>query len=203
MRKWRCHSLRVLPSSSPLSYLFRVVIAHQHVQFMSPNQYCSLLQMHQITSLASHVRLWWTYIGQNLCICLRYLSAMLATSLPILDHSNFHATYAKNLSAGLLLECAAIHATNGSTRRTWAWTHVSTKLLHQTTSHGNDAAAACPTSLHHSLTLPYRNTLTPFRYSHLARQASPIVELNNWRANCNVILRSQYSNIQPQTCTNS
>ena len=30
-----------------------------------------------------------------------------------------------------------------------------------------------PTYLHHSLTLPYRNTLTPFRYSHLARQVSP------------------------------
>ena len=110
---------------------------------------------------------------------LRYLSAMLATSLPILDHPNSHATYAKKLSAGLLLECAAIHATNGSTRCAWAWTHVSTKVLHQTTSHGNAAAAACPTSLHHSLTLPYRNTLTPFRYSHLARQASPIVELES------------------------
>ena len=108
-----------------------------------------------------------------------YLSAMLATSLPILDHPNSHATYAKKLSAGLLLECAAIHATNGSTRRAWAWTHVSTKVLHQTTSHGNAAAAACPTSLHHSLNLPYRNTLTPFRYSHLARQASPIIELES------------------------
>ena len=67
---------------------------------MSPNQYCSLLQMHQITSLASHVSLWWTQIGQNVCICtclrlIRYLSAMLATSLPILDHPNSHATYAK------------------------------------------------------------------------------------------------------------
>ena len=110
-------------------------------------------------------------------ICLRYLSAMLATSLPILDHPNSHATYAKKLSAGLLLECAAIHATNGSTRRAWACTHVSTKVLHQTTSHGNAAAAACTTSLHHSLTLPYRNTLTSFR--HLARQASLIVELES------------------------
>ena len=146
---------------------------------MSPNQYCSLLQLHQITLLASHVSLWWTHIGQNVCIyiCLRYLSAMLATSLPILDHPNSHATYAKKLSAGLLLECAAIHATNGSTRRAWACTHVSTKVLHQTTSHGNAAAAACTTSLHHSLTLPYRNTLTSFR--HLARQASLIVELES------------------------
>ena len=42
--------------------------------------------------------------------------------------------------------------------------HVCTKVLHQKTSHGNAAAAACPTSLHHSLILPYRNTLTPFRY---------------------------------------
>ena len=135
--------------------------------------------MHQITSLASHVSLW--HIGQNLCICacLRYLSAMLATSLPILDHTNSHATYAKKLSTGQLLECAAIHATNGSTGRAWAWTHVSTKVLHQTTYHGNAAAAACPTYLHHSLTLPYRNTLTPFRYSHLARQASSIVELES------------------------
>ena len=64
---------------------------------MSPNQYCSLLQIHQITSLASHVSLWWTHICQNLCICtcLRYLSAMLATWLPILDHPHSHATYAK------------------------------------------------------------------------------------------------------------
>ena len=48
---------------------------------MSPNQYCSLLQiMHQITSLASHVRLWWTHIGQNLCICRAYLSAILVSN---------------------------------------------------------------------------------------------------------------------------
>ena len=69
---------RVLPSSSPLSYLFRVLIAHQNVQVMSPNQYCSLLQMHQITSLASHVSLLWTHIGPNLCIF--YLSAILVSN---------------------------------------------------------------------------------------------------------------------------
>ena len=45
---------------------------------MSPNQYCSVLQMHQITSLASHVSLWWTHIGQYLCIC--YLSAILVSN---------------------------------------------------------------------------------------------------------------------------
>ena len=157
-----------LPPSLP-TYLFGI-----------GKQYWSLLQMHQITSLASHVSLRWTDIGQNgcICTCLRHLSAMLATSLPILDHPNSHATYAKKLSGGLLMECAAIHATNGSTRRASAWTHVS-NVLHQTKSHGNAAAAACPTSLRHSLTLPYRNTLTPFRYSHLARQASPIVELES------------------------
>ena len=48
---------------------------------MSPNQYCSLLQiMHQITSLASHVRPWWTHIGQTLCICRAYLSAILVSN---------------------------------------------------------------------------------------------------------------------------
>ena len=129
---------------------------------MSPNQYCSLLQMHQITSLASHVSLWWTHIGQNLCICtcLRYI----------------------------LVSNACDVATNPG------------PLKFPTTSHGNAAAAACPTSLNHSLNLPYRNTLTPFRYSHLARQASPIVEVES-QLQCHP--RSQYSNIQPQTSTNS
>ena len=174
MRKWLC----ILPSSSSLSYLFRVVIAHQHVQFMSPNQYCSLLQiMHQITSLASHVSLWWTHIGQNLCICtcLRYLSAMLATSLPIPDHPNSHATYAKK-------------AVRWTTPRVCCdtcdqWFHKAymgmDTCIYENLASNNVSWQCCGCGMPYFSSSFFDSAIsehtTHFRYSHLARQASPIV----------------------------